>query len=98
APGRTTFPYTTLFRSPARRKRIGGRAGRRRHDEPVRDELACMAPVDGDGDPHDLVRPSRIDGMQQSKLIETVKRLPVELRLQHRSEEHTSELQSRFDL
>src|SRR3712207_8335864 len=73
-PRSTLFPYTTLFRSPARRQGAD-------HDEPARREVGRR--VEG-----------RLHAARGHALSDDVA-AHAQRRLRPRSEEHTSELQSR---
>src|SRR5699024_12882146 len=84
-------PYTTLFRSEVLRGGREGGEGQQREDEAelqrhqpgaVVAEARAAEAVHERG-PEDLDRPDDADGLQQAE---------------RRSEEHTSELQSRFEL
>src|SRR5204862_6346783 len=87
-PTSTLFPYTTLFRSPRLRasgRRVGGdRAGR------------CGAARAGRADRDRRPRALRRQGAWKGR--GRVAAPGAERRLHARSEEHTSELQSRRDL
>src|SRR3712207_7723310 len=78
-PRSTLFPYTTLFRSPGR---VGGQQGER--VRPLHQREAARE------------RPARADrqrrAVERQRHRRRVGHLPLHL---HRSEEHTSELQSR---
>src|SRR3712207_7266967 len=82
-PRSTLFPYTTLFRSRDRPHRQLHRRRAARRIRPQADKGACLMP--------DVPRE---DGRIGAPLLE-VKDLTVRFHTEDRSEEHTSELQSR---
>src|SRR3712207_6866608 len=79
-PRSTLFPYTTLFRSPDRRRHVGRDEG----EDILPDEVARLAPV--------VARAGLVDERQHAIRAEASHELDLVL---DRSEEHTSELQSR---
>src|SRR5690349_24211848 len=88
-PRSTLFPYTTLFRS--RAHLLGGRA----HADAALAELRVRAGV------AELAArriPVALAGIALLALRAIFHRVGARLALGHRSEEHTSELQSRRDL
>src|SRR5207249_6300396 len=87
-PRSTLFPYTTLFRSRVRMGR-GARRGRRRDGFPPRAgpaQMECRRPPGR----HEIFR--ALAGAHRERQLHTSPDAD------DRSEEHTSELQSRFDL
>src|SRR2546422_3382729 len=74
-PRSTLFPYTTLFRSPARRRLDDG------DPEPLRQQVVAARRAD-----------VHVDGVVERR------QLVVRHEAEERSEEHTSELQSRLHL
>src|SRR5699024_12406226 len=84
----TLFPYTTLFRSIRNRRR------RRRRPRSYRGEEGTGRRRSRRGQAGD---PRSDQGRGHEGPVEDLERLEHRVRL-HRSEEHTSELQSRFDL
>src|SRR5206468_8956438 len=95
-PRSTLFPYTTLFRSEAELGQLGG--------HPLRPDEARHEPDDGDVVGAELLREPGHHAVQ-GRLGERVAEAPAaladgrrRLSLPRRSEEHTSELQSRSDL
>src|SRR5207249_10108086 len=94
-PTSTLFPYTTLFRSAAHERDDVFPAWRcaslrcRRDLRTRRRGAVSQSPAVGGAKPR-IPRLLRLTGMAQTLMIEAVESL--------RSEEHTSELQSRFDL
>src|SRR5207247_10832303 len=85
-PTSTLFPYTTLFRSQHRHDESGGLAGA---GFGARDEIVVGQRQRNDGGlDGPCVHPAEIAGAFEHPGIET----------ERRSEEHTSELQSRVDL
>src|SRR3712207_8692115 len=89
-PRSTLFPYTTLFRSPRRVDRLQppGRVGR---PSPAPDEAAEPSP--GARDTTDPGRHPDGEGPARSEPL--ADRTRAEIANSSRSEEHTSELQSR---
>src|SRR5699024_12680877 len=85
-PTPTLYPYTTLFRSPLRH----------RHGLAVDGEPAPGGQTGGG----DKARRSRLQGRRAGHQLEKSHGPGGQIPRQqgHRSEEHTSELQSRFDL
>src|SRR5690606_42049531 len=88
APRSTLFPYTTLFRSAGGCQVRGRKGHRRRHQHP------------GRGQYRDPLRTVGRDGQgKNQRVVEGVKRMRyLSIALSKRSEEHTSELQSRENL
>src|SRR5207249_9056819 len=95
---RTLFPYTTLFRSHDREEDVARQRGRLADDlvgDPVGGAQEEIGKVDRElieerGDANPQPAEPRAAG-----LLHQLHELPL---LDGRSEEHTSELQSRFDL
>src|SRR5207249_8869121 len=93
APGCTLFPYTTLFRSVRDRERLQGRRPRGREEEPEPSGGAAEGQEDRPAD-RDAFHPLICLLFASCASIRYVDDPWHE----RRSEEHTSELQSRFDL
>src|SRR3712207_8784833 len=85
-PRSTLFPYTTLFRSAARRRREDPRAAAARSGSAGR-----AAPA---GSPRSPASSSTFEATERPDRLDTVWRGPA-VAHDERSEEHTSELQSR---
>src|SRR5206468_8236185 len=94
-PTSTLFPYTTLFRSPPRACRsISSTATSTLRDRPLLSIWACASCTTGNHWPHVLIH---------ALSFSSIRFAPVDLHAsiaacKSRSEEHTSELQSRSDL
>src|SRR5689334_14618289 len=91
-PTSTLFPYTTLFRSPARFGRDRAQHGKRVGQEPLHVVIEQLA-VDLHAARLDAARrlvPLRVAQVRGEGVLHALERL--------RSEEHTSELQSQFHL
>src|SRR5207249_10822804 len=92
-PPSTLFPYTTLFRSRGQRLALERLLGRRRAHGNRRHR--------GQRDAHlraDAVRERNLRGDADDGDVELAPRGMTKVGAAARSEEHTSELQSRFDL
>src|SRR5699024_12412277 len=93
----TLFPYTTLFRSLSVRVQAGGaEEAHGRADLGQRAEALDELGLDAHHPPRILVRPGGPrTAVEQTLIRRRLRHLVTAVR---RSEEHTSELQSRFDL
>src|SRR5690606_41160208 len=96
-PRSTLFPYTTLFRSMIQPQRRLARNGR----QPVTLEMRIGMREPGGVVPHFPGvgnAPAKLVGDMMMQLAVGIRVRAVEHGLRHRSEEHTSELQSRENL
>src|SRR5207249_9544733 len=94
-PRSTLFPYTTLFRSPGRTG--GGRCPRAEWERRTPGRPTAEKPPSASGEDDGSRRSESFPPPPPEERIPRKDR-PPSARLQERSEEHTSELQSRFDL
>src|SRR5699024_12032784 len=88
-PGASRFPYTTLFRSSFWHWALGADGGHGHAQPPFRSSRLIGA----ERQPTSDCRQS----LQQSPAVR-LSNIGIERRVRKRSEEHTSELQSRFDI
>src|SRR5699024_12636248 len=82
----TLFPYTTLFRSQTK------------GDLPTSFDVEAFEVPGGRDEEWRFVSLRKLRGLHNGSFAEDLKVVPQNIEKKHRSEEHTSELQSRFEL